>query len=277
MGCHGDDEINLTKTCTECDISKILSEFQKSKKGKFGIRSKCKDCEREINKKYYEEHRKERLEYSKKYAQENRDKILKYREDNKEKKAIQNRKYCEENKEKIKKQRKKSYQKNKKKKVAYGKKYYRDVARQRRGHKPMNENKFCSSYLGVFVAERLCRHLFKDVVMMPYGNTGFDIVCNKGKKIDVKSSCTRLSPGRSPGWKFHIKENTTADFFILVAFDNLIDLNPLYIWMIPGKEINEQGSASIALSRIHKWNKWERDVNDAQLCCAEMKETNHGS
>ena len=166
---------------------------------------------------------------------------------------------------------KKYYQNHREKISKQSKIRYENGGRESQGKKSMYENKLCSSYLGVVVAERLCRHLFKDVEVMPYGNTGFDIICNKGMKIDVKSSCTYLNPGRSPAWKFHIKDNTIANFFILVAFDNLTDLNPLYIWMIPGKEINDQGSASIAHSRIHKWDKWKRDINDAQLCCTEIK------
>ena len=135
----------------------------------------------------------------------------------------------------------------------------------------MYENKLCSAYLGVVIAERLCRHLFKDVEIMPYGNTGYDIVCNKGKKIDVKASCMTLHHNKYLRWKFRIDHNTIADFFILVAFDNLTDLNPLHLWMIPGKEINNKSGKSIRPSTLHKWSQWERDINDAQLCCTEMK------
>lgn len=173
---------------------------------------------------------------------------------NKEKSA----KYYQENREEIK-QTHKKYQEE-----------HEDELREKAGNVSMYENKTCSNYLGIVVAERLCRHLFKDVEVMPHGNTGFDIICNKGKKIDVKSGCVILSNGR-PRWKFHIDHNSIADFFILVAFDNRTDLNPLHMWMIPGNELNHQGSASTTLSRIHKWNKWKRDINDAQLCCTEMK------
>lgn len=121
----------------------------------------------------------------------------------------------------------------------YHRKYnqeHRDEAREKAGQISMYENKSCSKYLGIVIAERLIRHLFKDV---------------------------------------KINRNTIADFFICVAFDNREDLNPLHIWMIPGSELNQKGKTSISLSRIHKWDKWKRDINDAQLCCAELKEANH--
>ena len=166
------------------------------------------------------------------------------------------------------------YQTHHKEKSEKGKEYRRknlDKIRQRRGQMPMYENKLCSSYLGVFIAERLCRHLFKDVEVMPYGNTGYDIMCNKGKKIDVKSSCTRFLNDNRSYWIFEVDHNTTADFFICVAFDNRSDLNLLHMWMIPAKEVSNKGRISVQSSYVHKWDKWKRDINDAQICCAEMK------
>ena len=141
---------------------------------------------------------------------------------------------------------------------------------QKRGCHTMYKNKKSTLYLGIVIAERLIRHLFKDVEVMPYGNTGYDFVCNKGKKIDVKSGRVTFSDGR-PRWTFNIDYNKKCDFFILVAFDNLIDLNPLHLWMIPGKELNKQTSASVSPSTLHKWRQWKRDIKDAQLCCAEMR------
>lgn len=166
------------------------------------------------------------------------------------------------------------YQTHRKERSEKGKEYRQknlDKIRERKGHKPMYENKLCSSYLGVFIAERLCRHLFKDVEVMPYGHTGYDIICNKGKKIDVKSSCTRFLDGDHPHWVFEVDHNIIADFFICVAFDNRINLNLLYMWMIPGHEVNNQGKASISPSTVHKWDEWKRDIDDAKLCCTEMK------
>lgn len=154
----------------------------------------------------------------------------------------------------------------------------KEYQRQRLGRQSMYENKSCSQYLGIVIAERLCRHLFKDVEVMPNNHSGYDIICNKGKKIDVKARCIDYANnGNNPRWKFDIYRNTTADYFIFVAFDNRTDLNLLYLWMIPGKEINENASKSISPSTIHKWNKWKRDIDDAQLCCAEIKKSESNS
>ena len=213
--------MNLTKICFKCHETKPLNEFHNDKSKKDGKTLYCKECSKEISKKYNQEHKKE--------------------------------------------------------KVIYGKKYYREVVRERDGYRPMNENKLCPSYLGIAIGERLCRHLFKDVEMMPYGNTGYDVVCNKGKKIDVKTSCITLQEGKHPRWLFEIRKNITADYFIIVAFDNRTDLNPLHLWMIPGKELNENSSKSISLSTIHKWDEWKMDINDAQICCAEIKKSEHTS
>lgn len=176
--------------------------------------------------------------------------------------------YCKE----CKKEENEKYRGEHKEEIAkYSKERYENVIREKRGHLSMYENKSCSVYLGIVIAERLCRHLFKDVEMMPNGFPGYDIICNKGKKINVKSATVTFNHGKNPQWAFTINRNTIADFFILVAFDNRSDLNPLYLWMIPGKEINEDTSKSIALSRIHKWDKWKRSIEEVQICCAEMK------
>ena len=94
------------KKCNKCFIEKPISDFYLSKNGLFGVRGKCKDCEKnygkEYGKKYYKEHRKERLIYRKEYYTNNLERIKKadklYRKNNPEKvkekyrKAEQNRK-----------------------------------------------------------------------------------------------------------------------------------------------------------------------------------------
>jgi len=181
------------------------------------------------------------------------------------------RKYNQEHKERINTRNQKYKKEHKREASKQNKEWYERTGRQQKGKISMYEDKLCPAYLGIVIAERLVRHLFNDVEVMPYGNPGFDFICNKGKKIDVKSSCTQISPEKYVRWKFVVDHNITTDFFILVAFDNRTDINPLYLWMIPGKEVNDQGSISISPSTIHKWDKWKRDINDAQICCTEMK------
>ncbi|MCK4665975.1 hypothetical protein KAU33_04455 [Candidatus Dependentiae bacterium] len=226
----------MNKTCTKCDISKPLDEFYKSKDGKYGKRAICKKCFGKQSKKHAQEHPEKYRKYSLKYYYNNREDSL-----------IKMKKYQEEHK---------------------------DERREKGGYLSMYENKTCAAYLGVVIGERLCRHLFKDVEVMPFGNTGYDIICNKGKKIDVKTSCTRYNNGKYPHWGFDINENKIADFFILVAFDNRTDLNPLHLWMISGHEVNKNASKSISPSTVHKWSQWEKDIKNARLCCAEMKKIN---
>lgn len=107
--------------------------------------------------------------------------------------------------------------------------------RYKRGmNKSTIDNKKCANYLGIHIAERLLSKIFEDVKRMPYANRGYDFICKRGFKIDVKSSC--LSKNRN-NWNFHIDNNQIADYFLLLAFDNREDLNPLHIWLIRGDEI----------------------------------------
>ena len=136
------------------------------------------------------------------------------------------------------------------------------------GGLPMGKNKDCPSYLGVHVAELLLRHLYNDVEVMPYGTPGYDIICNKGMKIDVKSGC--IIKNRH-GWMFHINHNIIADYFICVAFDNREDLNPLHIWLIPGHVLNHLTGASISPSSVHRWNAYKQNIGEALACCDSIK------
>ena len=141
------------------------------------------------------------------------------------------------------------------------------TSNRNRGQLPMNKNKKCSSYLGVYKVERLLKHFFNDVVVMPYGNHGYDFVCNNGKKIDSKSGCI-LKNGN--GWQFRINYNTTADYFWCVAFDNRKDLNIIHIWMLPGDKFNHLSAASISPSTLDKWAEYEQPLDKIMDCWNEM-------
>lgn len=135
-----------------------------------------------------------------------------------------------------------------------------------RGVQSFKENKNCASYLGVHVAERVLKNVFKNVRMMPMGNPGFDFICNKGMKIDVKSACT--SNGR---WLFHIRQNKIADYFLCLAFGNRDVLNPLYMWLIPGNVVNHLKGTSVGISTIDKWYGYRLSINDVVTCCEAMR------
>lgn len=142
-------------------------------------------------------------------------------------------------------------------------------ADRKQGARPYNENKECSSYLGCHIAERVLSHVFKNVEKMPYGNPGFDFICNQGKLIDVKGAC--LS-GKYPSWGFGINRNIIADYFLCLAFDDMENLNPLHIWLLPGSVVNHLKHASITPSTIHKWDEYALDTSKISECCVTMKE-----
>ena len=89
-----------TKVCTKCKTLKPLTEFNKKKESKDGLRSDCKVCHKETqkkyrennpekvkerNKKYYENNPEKERERSKKYREDNPEKIKEWRENNPEK------------------------------------------------------------------------------------------------------------------------------------------------------------------------------------------------
>ena len=150
---------------------------------------------------------------------------------------------------------------------------YIETTRKRHGAMPMNANKTCSSYLGCHVAEGVLSSVFKDVKVMPFGNPGYDFICNHGKKIDVKSGCT-LKPGgnRSDLWNFHIGRNKIPDYFLCIAFDNRNDLNPLHLWLIPGDVVSHLSGTSISKTSLHKWDKYKLAVNDVVEACFQKRD-----
>jgi hypothetical protein len=139
---------------------------------------------------------------------------------------------------------------------------------------PMSENKKCSLYLGVHVAERALSKFFDHIERMPSGNKGFDFLCGRKFKIDVKSSCIRQSKIQAPFWSFGIYHNTTADYFLCLAFDNRTDLNPLHVWLIPGKIVSKYSGFMIANTpeRLAFWSKYERSLESVIKCCSEMNQ-----
>lgn len=129
------------------------------------------------------------------------------------------------------------------------------------GRLPFSENRECSKFLGCHVAERIISYAFKDVEVMPHGNRGFDIICNKGK-IDIKGSCIR----KRGDWGFTINCNTMADYFLCLAFDNRDNLNLLHGWLIPGCKLNHLRSTSIGQNTLHKWDEYRIDISKIVVC-----------
>lgn len=144
---------------------------------------------------------------------------------------------------------------------------------RKRGLRPFNENKECAAFLGVYVAERVLKHVFKNVKQMPYGNVGFDYICGRGYKIDVKSGCVRhYISTRSKHWAFNIDYNEIADYFLCIAFDDRENLNPMHLWLIPSADVNNQRIISISESTLQKWNQYKLDIAKVIRCCDVLKE-----
>jgi hypothetical protein len=143
---------------------------------------------------------------------------------------------------------------------------------RRRGIRPLDQAKETGSYLGVHVAEKVLSEVFENAEWMPTNNPGYDLVCPCGLKVDVKSACLRRGKS-SIGWEFTIRNNRVPDYFALLAFDNVDDLNPMHLWLIPGDIINEKASVTITNSPrcLAKWEKYEQPINSVVGACNKMK------
>lgn len=143
---------------------------------------------------------------------------------------------------------------------------------QESDHTSMSENKECSAYLGVYVAERVLSRVFENVEKQPLGNPGYDFICNKGKKIDVKSACSQIGKRCvNKHWSFHTEKNKIPDYFLCLAFDNREDLNPLHLWLMPADVVNNSARAYITTSTLNKWNKYALDIEKVSTCCDMMR------
>ena len=127
----------LYKKCTTCGEWKIANNynFGKEKRGKFGLKARCKVCDKEYYKEYYKEYvenNKEKLrEYHKEYKENNKEHIKEYNKEyykeNKEKVREHNKEYYENNKEKLIECHKEYRKNNKEYFKEYNKKYYSSV------------------------------------------------------------------------------------------------------------------------------------------------------
>jgi len=141
----------------------------------------------------------------------------------------------------------------------------------------MSESRDCASFLGCYIAEELLSHYFNGIHKMPYGNEGYDFICSKGFKIDVKSAClTNSLEGQYPRWFFNIERNLIPDYFLILAFDNREDLNPLHMWLIPGNKINQLKSLSISPGKVNKFSQYEKPIDKISSICKKFKEGSYG-
>lgn len=122
-----------------------------------------------------------------------------------------------------------------------GYKDFADYSRERNWNKgissPMSENEDCCMYLGIHIAERILSKIFENVMRMPINNRGYDFICKKGYKIDVKSATLVNRPNSNRYWSFHINHNDIADYFLLIGFDDRENLEPMHIWLFKKDEM----------------------------------------
>ena len=112
------------KKCTKCGKWLVANSFNfgKTKKGKWGLKSQCKECGRKYYNKYYDNNKEYEKERSKQWRENNKEYHKEWRENNKEYFKERNKQYYEDNKEYIKERSKQWYEDNKE----YYKQYYED-------------------------------------------------------------------------------------------------------------------------------------------------------
>jgi hypothetical protein len=139
--------------------------------------------------------------------------------------------------------------------------------------RPLSEAKDAPGYLGVYVAETVLSNYFDHVERMPTGDPGYDFLCSKGFKIDVKSACLNPANHRRTGyWLFAINQNSVADYFLCLAFDNRDNLNPLHLWLIPGYLISDHKRFSISEGTVAKWTEYEKPLDRVIACCIDLRD-----
>lgn len=127
---------------------------------------------------------------------------------------------------------------------------------------PIKENRMDTRFLGVYIAENGINKIYEGSERMRINNQGYDIICPKGYKTDVKATVLN----RYNEFNFAINKNKIADYFVLVAFNNIIELEPLHIWTVRGDD-NIYGHPIREISRlvilneplqIHRYHKYEK-------------------
>jgi hypothetical protein len=108
-----DSLLPKSKVCNKCGEEKLLEEFDKQAKGKYGKRATCKLCRKQNGKRYYEANKEQKKQYQEANKEKIAEYIKQYRKENKEKLVEYGKQYQEANKEKIAEYRKQYRQDNK--------------------------------------------------------------------------------------------------------------------------------------------------------------------
>jgi uncharacterized CHY-type Zn-finger protein len=136
---------------------------------------------------------------------------------------------------------------------------------------PLEQAKDIGAYLGVYIVERLLGSVFKTTIRMPYGNPGYDFICGKGFKVDVKASCRHHKGKAADRWHFNIKKNKTADYFACFAMDSRQSLNPEHFWLFPSCVISNKHSLVIFEDHLDLWGAYEQPLDRVIQGCAVIR------
>jgi hypothetical protein len=129
---------------------------------------------------------------------------------------------------------------------------------------PMSINEDCSLYIGVYIGEIRISEIFDNVKIMPPNNIGFDWICGKGYRIQVKT--TTLTDGR---WPFCIRYNDRTDYFLLVALD--INLSPTHLWLIGKEEFVRKGTRRNGYTMEKMYNRDSLNIYDNEKSSLSFK------
>lgn len=123
------------------------------------------------------------------------------------------------------------------KKKGYGSEADRQRERSynRRDTSPMIENEDLAQYLGIYIGEDIADMILIDIFgsiekKMANNYPGYDRIVRGGYKIDIKTAQLR-----SNRWQFRIENNDKTDYFLLLSFDENLEL--LHVWLIEKNEI----------------------------------------
>lgn len=117
----------LTKVCTKCNIEKTIDDFYKDSCSRDGLESRCKKCQNERRRIYYENNKEKVETYAKQYRGDNRNILIDRRklfyQKNRKTILIKKKEYDQENKERISDYGKQYWKDNKEHIIAYNKRY----------------------------------------------------------------------------------------------------------------------------------------------------------
>jgi len=134
------------------------------------------------------------------------------------------------------------------------------------------KKKDSSQYLGIYINERILKHVMPNAVLMDNNNPGYDLVCGKGYLVDAKAAVASHYKENTCKWMFGIRQNKIPDYFLLTAYKDRTTLEIVHMWLIPGIQLNDKQTISISSSTIEKWNDWKIDHTDALNCISKIGE-----